>query len=97
MFGAGSAEAADGGRVLAAGGVAVEVRAREAVEGALGGAMPDAAGRADHMALLGVRVRSLRRAEEVLRANGVSGLRAEERALLVPAVEAMNVALEFVE
>ncbi len=98
MFGAGSAEAADGGgRVLAACGVAVEVRAREAVERALGGAMPDPAGRADHMALLGVRVRSLRRAEEVLRANGVSGLRAEERALLVPAVEAMNVALEFVE
>ena len=97
MFGAGSVEAADAGRVLAAGGVAVEVRAREAVERALGGAMPDAAGRGDHMALLGVRVRSLRRAEEVLRANGVSGVRADERGLLVPAAEAMNVALEFVE
>ena len=97
MFGAGSVEAADAGRVLAAGGVAVEVRAPEAVERALGGAMPDAAGRGDHMALLGVRVRSLRRAEEVLRANGVSGVRADERGLLVPAAEAMNVALEFVE
>jgi catechol 2,3-dioxygenase-like lactoylglutathione lyase family enzyme len=98
MFGAGSVEAAaDGGRVLAAGGVAVEVRAREAVERALGGAMPDPAGRGDHMALLGVRVRSLRRAEEVLRANGVPVLRAAGRGLLVPAAEAMNVALEFVE
>ncbi len=49
------------------------------------------------MALLGVRVRSLNRAEEVLRANGVSGVRADGRRLVVPAAEATNVALEFVE
>jgi hypothetical protein len=42
----------------------------------------------------GVRVRSLRRAEEVLRANGIGGERADARGLLVPAADAMKVALE---
>jgi Glyoxalase-like domain len=100
MFDAGSvgtASSGGGGRVLRAGGVAVEIQAREALEHVLGGAVADPAGRGDHMALLGVRVRSLRRAEEVLRANGVAGVRADARGLLVPAAEAMNVALEFVE
>jgi len=42
-------------------------------------------------------VRSLGRAAEVLRANGVAGVRADARGLLVPPAAAMNVALEFVE
>jgi hypothetical protein len=44
-----------------------------------------------------VRVRSLRQAEAVLRANGIGGVRADARGLLVPAAEAMNIALEFAE
>jgi hypothetical protein len=98
MFGAGSVGTASsgGGRVLHAGGVAVEIQTRGALEHVLGEAVADPAGRGDYMALLGVRVRSLRRAEEVLRANGVAGVRADARGLLIPAAEAMNVALEFV-
>jgi hypothetical protein len=100
MFGTGAVARSEGNgaaHVLRAGAVRVEIWPREALARELGAAMPDPAGRADHMALLGLRVRSLRQAEEVLGANGVQGLRVESGRLLVPPGEAMNTALEFVE
>jgi hypothetical protein len=42
-------------------------------------------------------VRSLRRTEEVLRANGVRGLRMDPGRLLVPPSEAMNTIITFSE
>jgi hypothetical protein len=59
--------------------------------------MPDPADRADYMALLGIRVRSLPGTSEVLRENGILNLRVEAGRIVVPPAEAMNVALEFVE
>ena len=58
--------------------------------------MPDPAGRGDHMALVGIRVRSLAATEETLRANGIRNFKVEPGRILVPAAEAMNAALEFV-
>jgi hypothetical protein len=95
MFDGAVARAAGQPHVMRAGKVAVEIWPREGLARALGAAMPDPAGRADHMALLGVRVRSLRETEETLRANGVQHARSEAGRILVPASEAMNVALEF--
>jgi hypothetical protein len=57
--------------------------------------MPDAAGRGDHMALLGVRVRSLATTERVLNENRVA-IEIRDDRLLVKPEAAMNVALEFV-
>lgn len=57
----------------------------------------DATTARDHMALLSIRVRSLREAGAVLRANGVAGVAADARRIIVPAAAAMNTALEFVE
>jgi len=98
MFGPGAVAAgADGSPCLKAGPVAVEMRPHAALARSLGDALPDAQGRTDYMALLGVRVRALSQAERALRAGGVTGVRAAQGRLLVPPTEAMNVALEFSE
>ena len=98
LFGSGAAEAGpEGGRVLRAGTVRVEMAAREALARELGDALPDPAGRADHMALLGIRVRSLARVEALLREGGVRHRRIEPDRILVHPAEAMNLALEFSE
>ncbi|MGH7152507.1 MAG: VOC family protein [Acetobacteraceae bacterium] len=94
MFGADAMDA--NGRTLTAGKARIELTPQQEVRSALGEMMPDAAGRGDYMALLGVRVRSLDAAERALRANGVKGLQRHAERLLVAPDEAMNVALEFV-
>ncbi len=96
MFGAGADEAgAEGSRVVQAGNVRIELVPHAALARRLGDAMPDAQGRSDHMALLGIRVRALQRAADALRAGGIGGLRVEADRILVPPAAAMNVALEF--
>ena len=55
--------------VLRAGEVAVEIWPRDALARTLGAAMPDPAGRGDHMALVGIRVRSLDETKNMLRAE----------------------------
>ena len=99
MFGAGSvARATDKDRphVLRAGKVAVEIWPRDALAQTLGAAMPDPAGRGDHMALVGIRVRSLDETAKVLRANGIRNVQIGAARILVHPGEAMNTALEFV-
>jgi hypothetical protein len=87
----------DGRRLLKAGeGTVVEFAPHAAVAEELGAAAPDAAGRGDYMALLGLRVRDLKATAEVLRANGVAGVQTlPDGRLRVPASEAMNAAIEF--
>jgi hypothetical protein len=100
MFGAGvvaPATGQDGPHVLPAGKVPVELWPRELLARSLGDAMPYPAGRADYMALLGVRVRSLCGTWETLKANGIHNTRVEPGRILVPPARAMNVALEFIE
>jgi len=100
IFGAGAVARATGQdcpHVLWAGEVAVEIWPRDRLARVSGATMPEPAGRADHIALLGIRVRSLRGTEKTLRANGVQNTRAEAGRILVPPAKAMNVALEFIE
>ena len=99
MFGAGAVARAatpDRPHVLRAGTAAVEIWPRDALAQTLGTAMPDPAGRGDHMALFGVRVRSLDATKKVLQTNGIQNVKAEASRILVPPADAMNVALEFV-
>jgi hypothetical protein len=99
MFGAGAVARTtgqEGPHVLRAGKVAVEIWPQDGLSRRLGVAMPDRAGRADHMVLLGIRVHSLRETKEVLRANGVQIAAVEANSILVLPAETMNVGMEFV-
>ena len=89
------AEGPDGRRVLKAGEAVVEFAPHAAVRAELGAAAPDPAGRGDHMALLGLKVRDLAATEAVLRANGVAGVASLPGRLRVPAAEAMNATIDF--
>jgi catechol 2,3-dioxygenase-like lactoylglutathione lyase family enzyme len=96
MFGpAFVAEGPDGRRVLRAGEAVVEFVPHAAVGAELGDAAPDPAGRGDHMALIGLRVRDLGAAAAALSAGGVGGVRPMDGRLRVPAAEAMNAAIDF--
>lgn len=88
------AEGPDGRRVLKAGECAIEFVPHAAVRAELGAAAADPAGRGDHMALLGIKVRDLAATEAVLRANGVP-FEAQPGRLLVPASAAMNATIAF--
>ncbi len=100
MFGAGVVARAARGEaphVLPTTTTAIELWPQDALARVLRDVMPGPAGRADHMALLGIRVRSLRATEETLRANGIQNTRVDAGRILVPPAAAMNVALEFIE
>jgi catechol 2,3-dioxygenase-like lactoylglutathione lyase family enzyme len=99
MFGAGAVErpaSSESPHVLRSGEAAVEIWPRDTLACMLGAAMPDPAGRADHIALVGIRVRSLDATKDVLRTNGIRNLGTEPGRIIVPPAQAMNVALEFV-
>lgn len=86
----------DGAWTLAAGAVHVELMPMEHLTRRLGDAMPNPAGRADFMAALRIRTRSLAQVARALEASGIRSARIESQRILVPAADAMNVALEFV-
>jgi hypothetical protein len=96
IFGPGYlAEGPEGRRILKAGDCAVEFVPHAAARAELGEAAPDPAGRGDHMALLGLRVRDLAATGALLSANGVAGVQERPGRLVVPAAEAMNAAIAF--
>jgi hypothetical protein len=99
MFDTGSVARAgkpDSPHVLQSGNVTVEIWPQRALAHILGVAMPDPAGRGDHMALVSIRVRSLDQTAKVLEANGIQPAFADSHRILVPPAAAMNAALEFV-
>lgn len=96
MFGTDAVtEGADGRAVLRAGEAVVEAAPHAAVAAELGAAAPDPAGRGDHMAVLGLKVRDLAATAAALRANGVAGLVEAPGVLRVPAAQAMNTTIDF--
>ncbi len=82
--------------VLGAGTVDVEIWPHNAISSILGAAMPDGAGRADYVAVLGIRVSSIAETHKLLRGNGVPHRQVGADRILVLPGAAMNVALEFV-
>jgi hypothetical protein len=85
----------EGGQIIAAGAVQVELSTPDVVSAEFGEVVAQPAGRAEYMAALGIRVGSLHEAEQCLRS--VPGLCVEPRRLVVPAGAAFNTAIVFSE
>ena len=85
----------NGAQIIAAGAAQVELSTPDAVAAEFGETAAEAAGRAEHMAALGIRVRSLHEAGRCLRS--VPGLHVERHRLVVPAGAAFNTAIAFSE
>ena len=85
----------DGAQIIAAEAAQVELSTPDAVAAEFGEAAAEAAGRTEHMAALGIRVRSLHEAGQYLRS--VPGLRVERHRLVVPAGAAFNTVIAFSE
>jgi len=95
LFGGDSVSERDGRQVVAAGTAEVELTQPNTVAAEFGEAAAKPAGRAEYMAALGIRVRSLRDATR--RLSSVPGVRVEPRRVLVPASAAFNTAIVFSE
>src|SRR5947207_283735 len=85
----------NGGQIVAAGAAQVELSTPDMVAAEFGKTAAQPAGRAEYMAALGIRVRSLPEAGQCLRS--VPGLRVEPHRLVVPAGAAFNTAIAFSE
>ena len=95
LFGDGAITDRDGRQIIAAGTAQVELSTPDVVAAEFGEAAAEAAGRTEHMAALGIKVRSLPAAGQCLRF--IPGLRVEPHRLVVPPDAAFNAALEFSE
>jgi len=95
LFGGDAVTDRDGPCVMAAGTAQVELATPGAVAAEFGEAAAEPAGRAEYMAALGIRVRSLREAAQ--RLHAVPGVRVEPQRVLVPAAAAFNTVLVFSE
>lgn len=98
MFGADAVRDIAGGKALAVGNARFEIVTEAALRAEVGdAAMPDAEGRPAYMAGLTFRTTSLDKAATALAAGGISGVVREKGRLIVPAREAVNAVLEFIE
>jgi catechol 2,3-dioxygenase-like lactoylglutathione lyase family enzyme len=95
LFGAASVAEHAGKHVMAAGAAQVELVSPNTIAAEFGEAAPEPAGRAEYMAVLGIRVRSLRAAAQRLRS--IAGVRGEEQRLVVPAAAAFNTTIVLSE
>jgi catechol 2,3-dioxygenase-like lactoylglutathione lyase family enzyme len=95
LFGGAAVAERDGRQVTIAGTAEIELAAPDALKAEFGEAAAEPAGRAQYMAALGIRVRSLPAAAQWLRA--IPGMRVERHRLVVPAGAAFNTTLMFTE
>jgi Glyoxalase-like domain len=93
LFGAGAVHRDAGGLTVQAGNAQIVVRTHAAVAVELGGAAPDAAGRADYMAALTFHVAALDATARVL--TSMADVMHAAGSLVVPATACGNVALIF--
>lgn len=97
MFGDDAVCAIQGGHALAVGLSRFEVVTPARLDAIYGDAAPDAGERADFMAALTFRVRSLDAAASALSVGKIEGFRREPGRIVVPARSAFGATLEFVE
>jgi catechol 2,3-dioxygenase-like lactoylglutathione lyase family enzyme len=95
LFGEDSVSERDGRQMVAAGTAEVELTQPNTVAAEFGEAAAEPAGRAEYMAALGIRVRSLQDAAQ--RLHAVPGVRTEPQRLVVPAAAAFNTTIVFSE
>jgi Glyoxalase-like domain len=95
LFGSNAVADRDGQQVMTAGTAQVELVAPDVVAAEFGEAMAEPAGRAEYMAALGIKVRSLPAVAQQLRS--VQGVHVEPHRLVVPAGVAFNIIIVFSE
>jgi hypothetical protein len=95
LFGGKAIAERNGRRVMTAGTAEVELVPPNMLVAEFAEAAADPAGRAEYMAVLGIRVRSLRDAAQ--RLHGIAGVRTEPQRLVVPAAAAFNTTIVFSE
>jgi hypothetical protein len=95
LFGDDALADRDGGKIIATGTAQVELATPDALAAEFGGTAAQPAGRTEFMAVLGIKVRSLREAGKCLRS--IAGVRVEPHRLLVPAGAAFNTAIALSE
>jgi hypothetical protein len=95
LFGGDAVADREGRYVMAAGTAQIELVAPDVAAAEFGEAAAEPVGRAEYMAALGIRVRSLPAAAHKLRS--VEGVRAEPHRLVVPAGVAFNTTIVFSE
>jgi hypothetical protein len=97
MFGPEALRPVPGGETLVIGNARCDIVTPAELKRQFGAACPDAAGRSSYMAALSFRTTALDRAAAALAAGGIKGVTREGGRLVVPASEAVNASLEFVE
>jgi len=97
MFGSDAVRNTSNGCTLAVGLSRFDVVTPAALRGEFGDAAPDGGGRAQYMAGLTFRTRSLDAAAAAFAAGQVAGVRRDDRRIVVPATAAFGAVLEFVE
>jgi catechol 2,3-dioxygenase-like lactoylglutathione lyase family enzyme len=95
LFGGASVAEHDRKHVMTAGAAQVELISPNTIAAEFGEAAPEPAGRVEYVAVLGIRVRSLRDAAQ--RLHGIAGVRADPQRLVVPAAAAFNTTIAFSE
>lgn len=95
LFGSTTASAQGGRLVIAAGAARIELASSSAIAEEFGEAAADPAGRAEYLAAADFTVASLAETERLLRS--ITGLRVDDRRVVVPAAAAFNATLVFTE
>jgi hypothetical protein len=95
LFGSGAVADRDGRQVMAAGTSQVELALPNLIAAEFGEAAAESAGRAEYMAALEIKVRSLREAAQLLRP--ISGVRVEAQRLVAPAAASFNTTIVLSE
>ena len=97
MFGPDNVRATRDGKSVVVGNSRFDIVTEQALKNEFGRAVPEANGRTAYMAGLTFRTTSLDKAAKALEAGGIMGVTRHGGRLVVPANQAMNAVLEFIE
>lgn len=97
MFGSEAIHDIEGGKSLTVGNARYDIVTEARLKAEFGAAVPDAEGRPAYMAGLSFRTTSLAKAAKALEAGKIEGVVRKTDRLIVPAKQAINAVLEFVE
>lgn len=97
MFGTEAVRSISGGKTVIVGNSRFDIVTEAALREQFGDAAPAAEGRSAYMAGLTFRTTSLAKAARALQDGTIAGVKQDSGRLVVPAKEAMNAVLEFIE
>jgi len=97
MFGTDNVRDIKGGKTVIIGNSRFDIVTEPTLKAEFGAAAPDAEGRKAYMAGLTFRTTSLAKAARALQAGKIEGVVQDKTRIVVPAKQAMNAVLEFVE